>query len=84
MNTQIVLCSVMAMQRKLIKVGDEVGIILPKKLLAHLKATVGDTLNATVKADGVDLVMADVNFGQQMAAAREVMAKRKRALIKLK
>ena len=74
----------MAMQRKLIKVGDEVGIILPKKLLAHLKAGVGDTLTATVKADGVDLVMADVNFGQQMATAREVMVKRKRALSKLK
>jgi putative addiction module antidote len=74
----------MIIQRKLIKVGDEVGIILPKKLLAHLKATVGDTLTATVKADGVDLVLADANFDQQMAAARDVMAKRKQALNELK
>jgi antitoxin component of MazEF toxin-antitoxin module len=36
------------MKRKLIRVGDEVGIILPKKLLAHLKAGEGDTLSATV------------------------------------
>jgi antitoxin component of MazEF toxin-antitoxin module len=74
----------MSMNPKVIKIGDGLGIILPKKLLAHLKAGVGDTLTATVKADGVDLVLADVNFDQQLASARDVMAKRKRALSKLK
>jgi putative addiction module antidote len=74
----------LTMQRKIIKIGDELGIILPKKLLAHLKAGVGDTLNATVTDDGIDLVLADTNFDQQMAVARDVMARRKQALSELK
>lgn len=74
----------MVMQLKLIKVGDELGIILPKKLLAHLKARVGDTLSAMVTDDGIDLILADGNFDNQMAVAREVMAKRKQALGELK
>jgi bifunctional DNA-binding transcriptional regulator/antitoxin component of YhaV-PrlF toxin-antitoxin module len=53
------LSNIMIMKRKLIKVGDDVGIILPKKLLAYLKAGVGDTLSATVTADGVELVLSD-------------------------
>lgn len=72
------------MQRKLIKIGEGVGIILPKKLLAHLKAGVGDTLSAKVTDDGIDLVLADGNFDRQMAASRDVMAKRKQALSELK
>jgi putative addiction module antidote len=72
------------MRRKLIKVGDEVGIILPKKLLAHLKAGVGDTLIAIETADGFDLTKANANFDQQMTVARDVMANRKQALSELK
>jgi putative addiction module antidote len=74
----------MAIERKIIKIGDGAGIILSKKMLAHLKANVGDTLSATVTEDGVDLVLADPNSDQQMAIARDVMAKRKQALRDLK
>ena len=70
----------MIMERKVIKIGDGAGIILPKKLLAHLKASVGDTLAATVTEDGVDLTKEDANFDDQIAVARDVMAKRKQAL----
>jgi antitoxin component of MazEF toxin-antitoxin module len=72
------------MQRKIIKIGDELGIILPKKLLAHMRAGVGDTLNATVTDGGIDLVLADGNFDHQMGVAREVVARRKQALGELK
>ena len=51
----------MAMQRKVIQIGDGAGIILPKKLLAHMKASVGDTLIATQTADGFELVVADAD-----------------------
>jgi putative addiction module antidote len=74
----------MAMQRKVIKVGDGAGIILPKKLLVHMKASVGDTLIATVTADGVKLALEGANFDHQIAAARNVMANRKQALRELK
>lgn len=74
----------MVTKRKLIKIGDGVGIILPKKLLARLNAAVGDSLNATLTADGVDLTKAHANFDGQMKVARDVMAKRKQALSELK
>jgi putative addiction module antidote len=70
----------MIMERKVIKIGDGAGIILPKKLLAHLRASVGDTLSVVVTADGIELAVADANFDHHMAAARDVMAKRKQAL----
>jgi putative addiction module antidote len=74
----------MVTKRKLIKIGDGVGIILPKKLLARMNASVGDMLTATVTADGFDLKKADSNFDDQMAVARGVMVKRKQALSELK
>lgn len=72
------------MNRKVIKIGDGLGIILPKKLLSHLKATVGDTLVATQSADGIELAKPDPDFDHQIAAARDVMVKCKQALGKMK
>jgi putative addiction module antidote len=74
----------MTMQQKVIKIGDGLGIILPKKLLSHLKASVGDTLVATHTSDGIKLALEGANLDHQMATAREVIAKRKQALAKLK
>jgi putative addiction module antidote len=74
----------MVTKRKLIKIGDGVGITLPKELLARMNASVGDMLNATLTADGFDLTKADANFDDQMTVARNVMAKRKQALGELK
>ncbi len=74
----------MAYLRKVIKVGNGFGIILPKKLLSHLKASVGDTLVATHTAGGIELTLEGANFDHQRAAAREVIPKRKQALGKLK
>jgi bifunctional DNA-binding transcriptional regulator/antitoxin component of YhaV-PrlF toxin-antitoxin module len=71
-------------KRKLIKIGDGVGIILPTKLLAHFNAAVGDTLDAKVTADGFDLTKADPSCDDQMTTARDVMGKRKQALSELK
>jgi hypothetical protein len=49
-----------------------------------LKAGIGDTLCATLTADGVDLVLADAYFGHQITVMRDVMSKRKPAFIELK
>lgn len=68
---------------KITKVGNSAGIILPKELLAHLNAGVGETLSVVLTPRGIELSAAEPDFDAQMAAAREVMARRKRALREL-
>ncbi|WP_066518025.1 AbrB/MazE/SpoVT family DNA-binding domain-containing protein [Sphingobium cloacae] len=68
---------------KITKVGNSAGVILPKELLAHLHAGVGESLSVVLTARGIELSAAEPDFEAQMAAAREVMARRKRALREL-
>jgi len=68
---------------KITKVGNSAGVILPKELLAHLNAAVGETLSVTITPRGIELSAADPDFDTQMAVARKVMAQRKRALREL-
>lgn len=68
---------------KITKVGNSAGIILPKELLAHLNAGVGEALSVVLTPRGIELSTAEPTFDAQMAAAREVMARRKRALREL-
>ena len=59
------------------------GIVLPKVVLAHLDRQVGDELTLVLKPNGIELVGGEPDFEEQMAAARKVMAARKRALREL-
>jgi len=68
---------------KITKIGNSAGVILPKELLAHLGATVGETLSVITTPGGIELRSGEPDFEAQMAAAREVMARRKRALREL-
>jgi len=68
---------------KITRIGNSAGVILPKELLAHLNAAVGETLSVVVTPRGIELSATDPDFEAQMAAAREVMARRKRALREL-
>ncbi len=68
---------------KITKIGNSAGIILPKEVLAHLKAQVGETLSLVVTPRGIELSSEEPDFEAQMAAARDVMARRKRALREL-
>jgi putative addiction module antidote len=68
---------------KITKIGNSAGIILPKELLAHLHAEVGESLSVVTTPRGIELAVAESDFDEQMAAAREVMARRKRALREL-
>ncbi|EQB30959.1 hypothetical protein M529_16730 [Sphingobium ummariense RL-3] len=52
-------------------------------MLAHLNAATGDTLSVVLTPRGIELSAAEPDFDAQMAAAREVMARRKRALREL-
>jgi putative addiction module antidote len=68
---------------KLIKVGNSVGVILPKRVLAKLGVTVGDSVSVVDTPEGLELRVRDDRFAEQMAAAREVMARRRKALREL-
>lgn len=66
---------------KLTQIGNSVGVILPKEVLARLKVEKGDTLYLTDSPDGVRLTPHDPAFETQMEAAREIM-KRRRAVLR--
>jgi putative addiction module antidote len=65
---------------KLTQIGNSVGLILPKELLAQLKLGKGDTVYLTSSPDGLRLTPHDPEFSDQMQAARDVM-KRRRAVL---
>ena len=68
---------------KIIKVGNSAAVILPKRDLERLQAGVGDMVTKVETATGFELKPYDADFDAQMAAARDVMARRKRALREL-
>ena len=70
-------------QLKIKKIGNSAGVILPKEVLAHLDVAVGGTLAVSKTPRGIELSAPDMDFDAQMAVAREVMARRKRALREL-
>ena len=68
---------------KLTQIGNSVGIILPKDVLARLKLTKGDVLYLTENPDGVTLTPNDPTFEAQIDAARGIMKKRRAVLREL-
>ena len=68
---------------KLTQIGNSVGVILPKEVLARLKVEKGDTLFLTDSADGMRLTPHDPEFAKQMAVGREIMRKRRNVLREL-
>ena len=68
---------------KLTQIGNSVGVILPKEMLARLKLEKGDTLFVTDTVGGVTLTPYSPGFEQQMTAARTVMKRRRNVLREL-
>ena len=58
---------------KLTQIGNSVGVILPKEVLARLKVEKGDTLYLTDAANGVMLTPYDPALDEQVEAGREFM-----------
>lgn len=73
----------MNMKLKITKIGNSAGVVLPKELLSHLEAAIGETLAVTKTPRGIELSTPETEFDAQMTAAREVMAQRRRALREL-
>jgi putative addiction module antidote len=68
---------------KLTQIGNSVGMILPRELLAKLGMTKGDTIYAVDQPDGVRLTVANPDFAAQMDVARKVMKDRRAVLREL-
>lgn len=68
---------------KLTQIGNSVGVILPKEILARLKLEKGDSLYLTDSPDGLRLTRQDPVFEEQMKQAREVMKARRAVLHEL-
>ena len=68
---------------KLTQIGNSVGVVLPKELLARLKLEKGDTVFLTESPDGYRITPHDPAFEAQMEAAREIMKSRRAVLREL-
>ncbi len=68
---------------KLRAIGNSVGVVLPKELLARLNVGEGDTLYVIEAPDGFRLTRSDPAFERQMEEARRVMRRRRAVLREL-
>lgn len=68
---------------KLIQIGNSVGVILPKEVLARLKLRKGDTVFLTDAPGAITITPHDPKFEEQMALAREIMKERRAVLREL-
>jgi len=66
---------------KLIQIGNSVGVVLPKEVLAELNLDKGDALYLTRSPDGLRVTLYDPDFENQMTEARKIM-KRRRAVLR--
>ena len=68
---------------KLTQIGNSVGVILPKEVLARLNLEKGEVVYLTDSPYGVTLTPHDPVFAEQMEAARKIMKKRRAVLHEL-
>ena len=55
------------------RVGNSLGVVLPKELIARLRVGKGDRLFVQETASGIQLTPYDPEFGRQMEVATRVM-----------
>jgi len=69
---------------KITQIGNSMGVILPKEILAKMNLEKGDTVYLTEAANGgFTLSPYDDEFERQMDAARRIMKKRRNVLREL-
>jgi putative addiction module antidote len=66
---------------KLSRIGNSVGVILPKEVLSRLRVAEGDAIYLTESPDGYRLTPYNEEFERQMEAVRKIM-KRRRAVLR--
>jgi putative addiction module antidote len=73
----------MVLDLKLRKIGNSVGVVLPKEALTHLKVAEGDTLTLTETSDGLRLTPASREFERSMATFASLNRRYRNALKEL-
>ena len=68
---------------KVIKIGNSLGVILPKDVLADLQGKEGNMLSLAGTAGGITLQSANPELEAQTGIVREVMRRRRNALREL-
>lgn len=71
------------MELKITQIGNSLGVILPKELLARLKVEKGDSLHVLETKDGVELTPFDPELAEQMDVLDRVMRENKDLFHKL-
>ena len=74
----------MTWQLKLRKIGNSVGVVLPKETLTHLNVGEGDTITLTNGVDGTLRLQAhDPEVTRQLERAEEIMRRHRETLREL-
>ena len=74
----------MTLQLKLRKIGNSLGVILPKEALAHLKVEEGDSLSVTEGPQGsLHILPANLEISRQMEIAQDIMKRYRNTLREL-
>ena len=73
----------MTLELKIRRVGNSLGLVLPKEALAQLKVGDGDQLYITEAPGGYRITAANPDFAKQMEAAEKGMRRYRNALREL-
>jgi putative addiction module antidote len=68
---------------KLTQIGNSVGAIFPKEMLAQLRLGKGDEFYVTETPDGLRITAHNPEFAEQMRLGRDIMKERRAALREL-
>jgi putative addiction module antidote len=73
----------MTIELKVRRVGNSLGVVLPKEVLAHLKVVEGDRMTLTEAQDGVRLTASHPDFAKSMAVFESLNRRYRNALREL-
>jgi putative addiction module antidote len=68
---------------KIIRIGNSLGVVLPREIIADLAVEKGDRLFLTRSPEGYRITKTDPDFERRVALARRLIGKRHNALREL-
>jgi putative addiction module antidote len=68
---------------KVIRIGNSLGVVLPREIVADLAVEKGDRLHLTRSPEGYRLTKTDPEFERRVELARRIIGKRHNALRQL-
>ena len=73
----------MTVELKIRKIGNSLGVVLPKEVLLHLNVEEGDTVTISKAQDGVRLTSSNPDFPKSMAVFESLNRRYRNALREL-